>query len=270
MAQLMVNGINLAYEVQGDGPALLFIHGLGSCLQDWEFQAAAFSQRYKVISFDLRGHGQSDKPAGPYSIKLFADDAAALLKALNVASAHVVGISMGGGVAFQLAVDHPELVTTLTIVNSGPEAVIKTFKEKFAIWMRKYVVRKKGMAKLAELIAPRIFPQPENKAIREAFAERLAKNDPTAYLHAIDALVGWSVLPRIGAIACPVLIIAADRDYTPVSFKQAYVGKMPNARLEVVADSHHALPMEKPAAFNAVLDKFLAEQPAAAAPAAAA
>ncbi len=261
MARIQINGIGIEYDLQGEGPALLLIHGLGSCKEDWEDQLAPFARHCQVVSFDLRGHGQSDKPAGPYSIAQFADDAAALLGALGIGTAHVVGISLGGAIAFQLALDHPALVKTLAIVNSGPDARMRTFKEKFAVWMRKHVVRRKGMGKLAGLIAPHLFPKPENRALRERFIERTARNDPQAYLHAFEALIGWSVAERIGAIACPVLAIAADQDYTPLSMKEAYVARIPGAQLEVVRDARHALPMEKPAQFNAVLERFLAQQP---------
>lgn len=259
MARIQINGIGIEYDIQGNGPALLLIHGLGSCKEDWEDQVAPFSRHYQVISFDLRGHGQSDKPAGPYSIAQFAADAAALLRALEIEVAHVVGISLGGAIAFQLALDHPALVKSMVIVNSGPDARVRTFKEKFAVWMRKYVVRRKGMGKLAGLIAPHLFPRPENRTQRERFIERTSRNDPQAYLHAFEALIGWSVAERIGVIACPVLAIAADRDYTPLSMKQAYVAQIPGAQLEVVSEARHALPMEKPAQFNAVLERFLAQ-----------
>lgn len=257
MARIEVNGIGIEYDIHGTGPALLLIHGLGSCKEDWEAQREPFAQGYRVISFDMRGHGASDKPAGHYSIAQFAADAAGLLRALGIDTAHVVGISLGGAVAFQLALDHPELVKTLTIVNSGPDATVRTFKEKLAVWMRRYVVRRKGMAKLASLIGPHLFPRPEHRAVRERFIERTARNDPLAYLQAFDALIGWNVAERVGAIACPVLAIAADQDYTPLSMKEAYVARIPGARLAVVADARHALPMEKPEQFNTVLKNFL-------------
>ncbi|MBI1891911.1 MAG: alpha/beta fold hydrolase [Burkholderiales bacterium] len=258
MAQAHVNGIQLDYTVTGEGPALLLIHGLGSCKEDWEPQVVEFSRHYKVISFDLRGHGKSDKPEGPYNMQMFATDAAGLLKTLNIEAAHVVGISLGGAIAFQFALDHPSLTRTLTVVNSGPEAIVRTFKEKFAIWLRLFMVRRMGPAKLGQLLAKHLFPNPESKAAGEAFAARYAHNDKNAYRHAMLALIGWSVAAKIGTIRNPALIIAADQDYTPLSFKEAFVAKMPGAKLEVVRDARHALPMEKPAAFNAVLAQFLA------------
>ena len=260
MARIEVNGIGIEYEIHGTGPALLFIHGLGSCKEDWEAQRDPFAQDYRVISFDLRGHGESDKPAGPYSIAQFAADAADLLRGMGIDAAHVVGISLGGAVAFQLALDHPTLVKSLTVVNSGPDATVHTLKEKFAVWIRQYVVRRKGMAKLAGIIGPHLFPKPENRTERERFIERTSRNDPQAYLHAFRALIGWSVAEKIGDIRCPMLAIAADQDYTPLSMKKAYVARISGARLEVVPDARHALPMEKPAQFNAVLADFLRAQ----------
>ena len=111
-------GLKLFYEVAGDGPSLLLIHGLGSSSRDWENQVGPFAEEYKVITFDLRGHGQSSKPPGPYSVRMFAEDSAALVRALGVAPLHVVGISMGGMAAFELAVRFPNLLTESVEDNS--------------------------------------------------------------------------------------------------------------------------------------------------------
>src|SRR5512138_1073317 len=105
MPSVIVNGIQLHYEVRGQGQPLVFIHGLGSSTRDWDAQTAAFEHDYQVITCDLRGHGQSDKQAGPYTIPLFATDLASLLAGLGVDSAHLVGISLGGAVALQCALD---------------------------------------------------------------------------------------------------------------------------------------------------------------------
>jgi len=90
---MQINGTDLYYEVTGKGQPLAFIHGLGDSTQTWEKQVAFFSSTYKVVTFDVRGHGRSDKPAGPYSIPLFAEDTAGLLRSLQLAPAHVVGLS---------------------------------------------------------------------------------------------------------------------------------------------------------------------------------
>ncbi len=259
MPTLHVNDVNLYYEVTGKGQPLVFIHGLGSSTQDWGFQTAEFSKHYQVITFDLRGFGKSDKPKTPYSMKLFAADTAGLLKGLGVSAAHVVGLSLGGSVAFQLAVDAPELVKTLTIVNSGPALVLRSFKDRIAVYSRFLIVRLLGMRKMGEMIFKKLLPNPQDTEMRERVIARFAQNDQAAYLNTMRAYIGWSVLDRIGGIGCPTLVIASDQDYTPVALKEMYVKLMPNARLVVLEDSRHAVPAEHPQKFNAVLAEFLAK-----------
>ena len=259
MPKLRANDIELYYETQGAGQSLVFIHGLGSSTRDWESQVVEFSKNYQVITFDLRGHGQSDKPPGPYSISLFASDTEYLLKALGIESAHIVGISLGGGVAIQLALDAPAFAKTLVIVNSGPAMSATQEAAKKEIDARVAVVQQMGMNGMAQVLAPRLFPKPEHAALRATFIERWSENDPRAYVDALVSLVSYNVLDRIGSITCPTLVISADQDYTPVALKEAYVKLMPDAKLVVINDAHHAVPIEQPHAFNAALAQFLAE-----------
>ncbi len=260
MPKLDVRDIDLYYETAGQGQPILFIHGLGSSSRDWELQVAFFSQHYQVVTFDVRGHGQSDKPPGPYSIPLFATDTAELIKLLGIGPAHVVGISMGGMIAFQLAVSALDLVGSLVIVNSAPELVLRTLKERISGLQRLLIVRLLGMRKMGEVLSKRLFPKPEHEELRRIFVERWAENDKRAYFDAMKALVGWSVADRLGDIRCPTLVIAADEDYTPVSLKQAYVAKMVQAELVVIEDSRHGTPVEQPEQFNQALMTFLSKQ----------
>lgn len=260
MSKIQVNGIQMHYQVTGQGQPLVFIHGLGSSGRDWEFQVDHFYLDYQVVVFDVRGHGQSEKPPGPYSIPRFAQDTAALLRALDLGPAHVVGISMGGMIAFQLALEAPELVRSLAIVNSWPEMVVRTWRERLQIWQRALIVQMLGMRKMGEVLAGRLFPKPEQAPIREIFIERWAENDKRAYQDSMRALVGWSVSERIETITCPVLVVAADQDYTPVESKAAYTRRLPNAELVVIEDSRHATPAEHPQQFNQVLGAFLQRQ----------
>jgi 3-oxoadipate enol-lactonase len=258
MPTLRLNQVDLHYEVNGNGPPLLFIHGLGSSTQDWEPQVREFSLTYQVFTLDLRGHGRSGKPPGPYSIPLFASDLAALLEALGIQSTHVVGLSLGGCVAFQLALDFPGRVKTLVIVNSAPEFIRRSFKTWLEIWRRTAIVRWRGLRQMGDRISRRLLPHAEQAPLRETFVERFAQNDPQAYLNSLKALIGWSVKDRLGAIQCPVLVVSAEHDYTPLAFKEAYVRQLPDARLVLIPDSHHALPVELPEEFNAVVAEFLA------------
>lgn len=260
MPILHLDDIDLYYEIVGEGEPLLFIHGLGSSTRDWEEQLSFFSKHYKVIVFDVRGHGRSSKPSGPYSISRFATDTKNLLAGLGIASVHVIGISMGGMIAFQLAVSHPQLVKSLIIVNSTPEFVVRSFKLRMQVFIRFFIVRLLGMRRLGKILSKKLFPSPEHEKLRTVFAGRWAENDARAYREAMQAIVGWSVMDRVEAIHCPTLVIASSEDYTPLAVKKAYVERMVKARLVVIDDARHAVPVERPGQFNTVLATFLEEQ----------
>jgi 3-oxoadipate enol-lactonase len=260
MPILNLDDIDLYYEVVGEGAPLLFVHGLGSSSRDWEEQVGFFANRYSVIVFDVRGHGKSGKPPGPYSIPLFATDTEKMLKALEVGPAHIVGISMGGMIAFQMAVSQPEMVRSLVIVNSSPEFLVRTFKERMQVWQRFLIVRLLGMRKMGEVLSKKLFPKAEHEGLRAVFVERWAENDARAYRESMRAIGGWSVADQIENIRCSTLAIASDGDYTPVAVKKAYVERMARAELVVIEDARHALPAEQPEKFNAAAEAFLAEQ----------
>ena len=110
MPKIQTGNISTYYEVKGEGEALVFVHGLGSSSQDWFLQTDFFAEKFKTLSYDVRGHGQTKKAKGPYSVPLFAKDLAELLDKLGIKKAHIIGLSMGGWIAFQFAVDYPERV----------------------------------------------------------------------------------------------------------------------------------------------------------------
>ncbi len=258
MPMITVNGLEVFYESRGSGAPVLLVHGLGSSTEDWEPQVSELAREFTVVTYDVRGHGRTGKPAGAYSVSQFASDAAALIGALGLGAVHVVGLSMGGMIAFQLAADHPELVRSLVIVNSGPEMVPRTFKEKLGIVQRRLIVRLMGMRKMGEVLAERLLPGAEHSARREVFVDRWARNDKDAYLRALSALVGWTVTAKLPAITQPVLVVTADQDYTPVAWKQWYTSLMPNATLAVIPESRHMMPVERPQLFHETLVPFLA------------
>jgi len=250
------DGVEIAYEIAGAGTPVVLVHGLGSFVGDWQPQIHAFAREFQVIAVDLRGHGGSGKPPGPYSVPLFASDVAAVMQALRLGPAHVVGLSLGGAVAFQLAVDRPALVRSLTIINSGPAFVTTSLR--FAILLRLVVLNVFGLKTLGNMIVKRLFPKPEQEHLRRAFLEHYVLNDPAAYQASTRALVGWTVADRLQEIRCPVLVVSGDRDYTPVAAKEPYVAALPNARLVVVADAGHACTMERPDDVNLLIRDFFA------------
>jgi pimeloyl-ACP methyl ester carboxylesterase len=257
MPTVTVDGARIYVEEQGEGEPVLLIHGLGSSTRDWFAQVPHLATRYRVILLDLRGHGQSDTPDDPYSIAQFARDVAVVLRTLDAAPAHVVGLSMGGMVAQELAASASELVRSLIVVNSASDVRLKTWRDVWFYVSRRFAVKALGMRRVGQLIARRLFVRPDQQHLRDAFVERWAENDKGAYLRSIDAIMGWSVQDRLHAIDMPVLVISSEHDYTPVAAKNLTVARMPNAELAVVDEARHALPVERPDEFNALLDAFL-------------
>jgi pimeloyl-ACP methyl ester carboxylesterase len=257
MPFLRLQNLQLYYEVTGEGPPLLMIHGLGSSSRDWEKQINPFAQKYQVVTLDLRGHGHSDKPPGPYSVRMFAEDTASLMHELNIATSHVVGISMGGMVAFELAVHFPELLRSLTVVNSYPEMRVETFHEHLQVWRRVLFLELLGMRGTGIMLGRHLFPKPEQRDLREIFVGRWAENDKRAYRESFRALLNWDVEQYLGEIRCPTLVIASDQDYMPLEEKRAYSAKIPNSELVIIEDARHAVTVERPEQFNAILKEFL-------------
>ncbi|WP_147466093.1 alpha/beta fold hydrolase, partial [Pseudomonas syringae group genomosp. 3] len=128
---------SLHYEEYGQGEPVLLLHGLGSSCQDWEYQIPVLASHYRVIVMDMRGHGRSDKPHERYSIKAMSNDVEALIEHLRLGPVHLVGLSMGGMIGFQLAVDQPHLLKSLCIVNSAPQVKVKSPGDLWQ-WIRRW------------------------------------------------------------------------------------------------------------------------------------
>ncbi|MEN8223782.1 MAG: alpha/beta hydrolase [Bacteroidota bacterium] len=257
MPFLKENDISTYYEVLGSGPPLLFIHGLGSSTIGWKYQLNYFSKDYQVICYDIRGHGQSDKPASAYSIKQFSQDCEVLIRSITDKPVHVIGMSLGGFVAFQLALDHPELVRSMCIVNSIPGFVKGGPKVWIRVRLRILITRLLGLRTMARLLSKQLFIGQDYEEIRSEFIEEWAKNDKKAYLNTIQAIRSWSVADQLENIRVPTFMLASELDYTSVEIKKYFAEKMPDCSLLVIKDARHALPVEKADVFNAEVHKFI-------------
>ncbi len=259
MPKIKINDINLFYEIEGQGEPVLFLHGLGSSTVDWEYQIPYFAKDYQTITVDIRGHGQSDKPSGAYSIALFADDISKFIKssAISANKVNIVGISMGGMLALQVAASYPELVKSIVVVNSLADFTLKNLSDKYQYFKRILIVKLVGMRKMGEIIASRLLPGEEFAEIREIFANRWARNNKKAYLNSMAAIVNWTLEDSLDKITCPTLILTADQDYTPIEKKQALAKAITNAKLAIITNSRHATPIDQKDEFNATVDKFI-------------
>ncbi|MCP8323654.1 MAG: alpha/beta hydrolase [Candidatus Methylarchaceae archaeon HK02M2] len=258
MPERLIGDIEIYYEITGEGEPLLLVHGLGSSTRDWEEQVPIFSQKYQVITVDIRGHGQTDKPKGPYSISKFAKDIAELVMSLGFTSVNALGLSLGGMIAIQLTIDYPELIKTLVIANTDAVSRDLALLEKIKSDRIK-AIKSRGMRGMGEVLAPALFIKPEHEELRKKFVERWAENNQEAYINALKSIAGWNVADQLHTIKCPTLVLASDEDYTPVSVKEEMVKQIQNSQVIVIKDARHFLPLERPTEFNAAVMEFLSK-----------
>lgn len=260
MPYRLVNGIHLRYETWGVGSTpLVLIHGLGSSVDDWFLQLPAFAPHYLCVVVDLRGHGLSDKPAGRYSVGLFAADVAALLRDLDLGPAHILGLSLGGMIAQQLASVQPEIVRSLVLVNTLP-GLWPPSRHIVRLGLRRLAPpwRTPDMARVAERVAAELFPDPASAVFRTQAAERIGANDPVAYRRATLAVARFWPGSTLKRIVCPALIIAGEADRVVPGIYQARLRKaLPHAGFVSIPRAGHACNIDRPDAVNAAVLEFL-------------
>lgn len=257
MGVLRVEGARLYYRTAGAGTPLLLLHGLGASSADWEYQLPEFSRHFQVIAPDFRGHGASDR-AGDYSVERFAADSWALLDRLKLPPPFVVGHSMGGAVAMQMALDRPGAVPRLVLANTLPSFRTDTLAKRSMLWTRLLLMSLLGPRRLSEVMTRRLYPRPDQAALRAKVARRNAANDKNVYLATIRALTQWGVRERVPELAMPVLVLESEFDYFGREDVARFMAALPHGELRQFAGARHGLPLEMPAAFNRAVLEFLA------------
>ena len=245
-----VNGIAIDYEVTGDGPVVLLGHGYGSTRHMWDEQHRALADRWRVVSWDMRGHGQTDSPDDParYSAALTVADMRALLQHLDVERAVIGGLSLGGYVSLAFVLAHPEMTRALVICDSGPGY---RNAEARAQWNQRAHERAANLeAKGLEALARR--SRETQQAVHRS-AQGLA--------HAARGMLaqeGAAIIDSLPTIRVPTLIILGDRDTPFIAPCEYMAKKIPGARLEVIPGAGHSSNLDQPEIFNRVLREFLA------------
>jgi len=252
--------LSIHYLQRGRGEPLLLIHGLGGSGADWAFQVAALEHRFRVIVPDLPGSGHSSPPRSEYTIAGFASALWKLMDHLKIDRPNIVGFSLGGAVALEMATLRPDCVPKLGLINS-----LATYKpHDLRKWLETYVaatlVRLVGMPRAAYLTAARLFPEPWQRAMREHTARVLGSVPANSYLGTGLALARWAILDRLDRLKSRVLLIAAENDFTPLAEKRDLAQRL-NAELVVVRGSRHGTPFDSVEATNASLLALLTDQP---------
>jgi pimeloyl-ACP methyl ester carboxylesterase len=260
----------IAYDIRGEGDWLLMIAGLGSARDSWLLQIDDLASRFRCITFDNRGVGESIKPAGPYSTAEMAADAAGLLSFLGVERTHVLGTSMGGAIAQELALLRPSVVDRLAIACSWAACdrylanslviareLARSEGEKGSGWsipLRRYlsliVFTQDDFANAYELI------EGAEQATKDAIAA--GREEPFhAFVAQVDACLSHDTRARLASIRAPTLVLAGERDAcVPPSVTKFIADTIPNAAMETMAGCGHVMFYEQPKEFNSRLVRF--------------
>jgi len=264
------DGVKLYYEETGRGAPVVFVHEFAGDYRSWEPQMRHFGQRYRAIAFNARGYPPSEVPDSPemYSQARAADDIAAVIDALNISQAHIVGLSMGGFSALHFGFRHPGRARSLAVCGCGYGAEpgeLEKFRAEGAATVA--FIRENGMAAFAQRYAygpTRV--QFENKDPRgfAAFVRELAEHDAVG---AVNTQLGvqrerpslWDLTEEMKALAAPTLILTGDEDWPCLLPGVLMKHHIAGAGLAVMANCGHGINLEDPDGFNRIVGDFLAQ-----------
>ena len=264
MTVLKINNVGIYYEEKGEGEALVFLHGYTGSTLDWESQVAAFSNQYRVIAVDHRGHGKSEAPSSEedYSIPIFSEDVYALLSKLGVDRWCLVGHSMGGFMALQFVLDHPELVKALVLVDtsSGDFETPPGYAELRA--KLDEIARNEGLGAAFEYDAEnnpmRIERFQKHPELREVARQKVMNTSVDGYIYVARTFKKWQpVTERLHEIDVPTLIFWGEEDTPFLKASHLMKDSIKDAELIRVPGVGHSPHEEAPDRFNEALSNFL-------------
>lgn len=255
-----VNGVSLHYEITGQGEPLILIEGLGTATWLWWKQVPELSRHFRVVAYDLRGSGWSDKPDEPYSIPMFADDLAGLMDALRIKQAHILGISLGGYVAQEFAIRYPDKVKRLILCSTstnGPHTVPPT-PDIIAALMTPVAGRDDLRNRIALSLSPG-YAAAHPSDVEQMLAWRLDNPQPAyAYNRQLMSAVGWTSEGRLGQITMPTLVLAGSEDrVVPPQNADILAARIPHAKKDIFQGAGHLVNVEQPQRFNEEVTQFL-------------
>lgn len=235
-----------------DAPAVLLAGSLGSTLKMWDAQAAALSERFRVVRFDARGHGRSPVPPGPYVLDDLVDDAVALLDRLGIERVHPVGLSLGGMTALRLAAREPDRVgRAVVLCTSALLGPASAWAERAAL------VRAEGTAAVADAVVARWFTgafRRRRPEVVAAMREMIASTPAEGYAGCCQAIESMDLRQDLRDVGCPLLAIAGAEDpATPPEHLSAIAGAVPDGRLVVLPQAAHLASVEQADAVTELL-----------------
>lgn len=260
--------IPTAFDTFGDGPPVILIHGLGLNRQMWQWQVPELSSRFRVITYDLLGHGESDKPSGRYEMPQMVEQIEQLMNELGIGKAAIVGFSLGGLIARAFALAHPDKVAAMVILNS---AHARSAAQRDSIMKRVSQVAAGGPESTIDEALMRWFTEEfgnRNPEVLEKVRAWVLANDRSIYpeLYRLLAQGDIGLELSIKDIGCPVLVVTGEDDHgNSQAMAEQMAGLMPNAAVAILPGLRHMALAEDPNAVNSLLSSFLCEQLGAAA-----
>ena len=253
-------GVRIAYDVRGGGEPLLLIHGLGYARWGWEPVLDALAERFCVIQFDNRGVGASDAPPGPYTVVQLADDAAAVLDDARIDRAHVVGTSLGGMVAQELALRAPERVDRLVLACTTPGVAGHPMPAQTVRLLLEAPLLP-AAERLRRLVENALAEPADPELVERILAHRLAAPpDPVAWQAQAAAGATFDGLQRIGGIEAPTLVLQGTADVVVDPRNASLLAtRIPGARVTLFEGTGHLFFWEEPERFVQVVSEFLAK-----------
>jgi 3-oxoadipate enol-lactonase len=267
MPTVHVNDIQIAYEVQGEGHPLLLIAGVGYSAWYWNKIIPGLSKNYQVISFDNRGAGDSENPAGPYSVRMMAEDAIGLLEALDITNAHVMGHSLGGFIAQELIQLKPDVVSKLVLASTNPGGmdVIPITPEALEVLTNRDGDPLELITRGIAIACAPGFVERKPEIVQELIAYRFTNPvPPEQYQAQVMAGAGMSTLSaqqvkeRTAAIRIPTLILFGEFDQVvPPGNADILQTKITDSQVKIIPNAGHMFPIEDPETTVAILHQFL-------------
>lgn len=257
-----VNGITLAYDDKGTGLPLVFLHAFPLDRRMWVPQAAALSSQFRVVTIDLRGHGESDAPLWHHTLDQAAEDVGALLDQLAVPEAVFVGLSMGGYILFAFYRQYAARVKGLVLADTRAQA--DTAEGKLARFQMAQVSYTQGAAAIADIMVPKLLSPETIRARPELVASVRTMIEGTQMSGIVCALMAMAErpdsIPLLPQITCPAQIIVGELDRTtPLSDATVMADRIPGARLAVIPGAAHLANLEQPETFTRIVRSFALE-----------
>jgi 3-oxoadipate enol-lactonase len=261
MPTLGVDGVELHYEERGSGPAVVFSHGLLWSGAMFDAQVAALSSSYRCIAYDHRGQGRSATSPEPYDMERLTADAATLIEKLGATPCHFVGLSMGGFVGMRLAARRPELLRSLTLVESAADAEPRWNVPKYramALVARAFGFRPLAGAVMKIMFGRTFLADAARSALRDRLRGELLALDPPRVEAALDAVIRRRpIFDELARIATPTQVVHGDEDRAIVMARAtATAGAIPGAHLVVIPRAGHTASVEEPDAVTRALREF--------------